>query len=72
MLLTATNPTTSDKRTSLVSGDAGECDALLRRIYEVYADYGVKNPFQALEMPVRSEGFERALQRLILTGQYTG
>jgi hypothetical protein len=68
VLLTATTP--SDKRPS-VGSSPEECDAILRRVYEAYADWAVKNQFQALEMPVRSEGFERALQRLILTGQYS-
>lgn len=70
VLLTATS-SPADKKSSIGSSSPEECDALLRRVYEVYADWAVKNPFQAVEMPVRSEGFERALQRLILTGQYS-
>ena len=31
------------------------------KIYELYADYVMKNPFYQLEMPVRCEGFERRL-----------
>jgi len=33
----------------------------MRRIYELYADYVMKNPFYQLEMPIRVEGFDRAL-----------
>lgn len=39
-------------------------DAILRRIYELYADYVMKNPFYQIEMPVRCEVFDRKL------GQY--
>lgn len=28
-------------------------DALLRRIYEIYSDFALKNPFYSLEMPIR-------------------
>ena len=36
-------------------------DAILRRVYELYADYVMKNPFYAVEMPVRCEGFDRRI-----------
>ncbi|KAL8678164.1 MAG: hypothetical protein Q9186_005455 [Xanthomendoza sp. 1 TL-2023] len=29
------------------------CDAIVGKVYELYADYVTKNPFYALEMPVR-------------------
>jgi hypothetical protein len=35
---------------------------VVRRCYELYGDYVVKNPFYSMEMPVRVEKFERALQ----------
>lgn len=37
-------------------------DATLKKVYEIYADYVMKNPFYSLEMPIRSEKFERAIQ----------
>ncbi|KAI8813377.1 Sybindin-like protein [Cladochytrium replicatum] len=40
-------------------------DAALRRVYEVYADYVMKNPFYTPEMPIRAELFDMGLQRLI-------
>lgn len=40
-------------------------DALLRRIYELYADYALKNPFYSLEMPIRCELFESNLRALL-------
>jgi hypothetical protein len=36
-------------------------DAVLRRIYELYSDYVMKNPFYQLEMPIRCEEFDRNL-----------
>jgi len=37
-------------------------DVILRRCYDIYADFVMKNPFYSLEMPIRSEKFERAIQ----------
>lgn len=37
-------------------------DAILQRCYELYADFVMKNPFYSLEMPIRCEKFERAVQ----------
>ncbi|KAI8282671.1 Transport protein particle subunit trs23 [Colletotrichum sp. SAR11_240] len=36
-------------------------DVILRRIYDLYSDYVMKNPFYQLEMPIRCEIFERKL-----------
>ena len=36
-------------------------DTTLRKIYELYADYVMKNPFYQMEMPVRCEAFDRKL-----------
>lgn len=36
-------------------------EGILRRCYECYADYVMKNPFYQLEMPIRVEAFERVL-----------
>lgn len=47
-------------------------DALLRRIYELYADYALKNPFYSLEMPIRCELFETNLQTLLEQVEKTG
>lgn len=37
-------------------------DSLLRKLYQIYADYALKNPFYLLEMPVRLELFEQNVQ----------
>jgi hypothetical protein len=36
-------------------------DVTTRRIYDMYTDYVMKNPFYQLEMPVRCDMFERKL-----------
>ncbi len=36
-------------------------DVTIRRIYDLYADYVMKNPFYSLEMPVRCDIFDRKL-----------
>lgn len=40
-------------------------DVVVRRVYELYSDYVMKNPFYQLEMPIRSEGFDRHLAAYI-------
>ena len=32
----------------------GSQEALLKRLYEVYADFALKNPFYSIDMPIRS------------------
>jgi len=36
-------------------------DVTIRRIYDLYSDYVMKNPFYQLEMPVRCDIFDRKL-----------
>jgi hypothetical protein len=36
-------------------------DSVARRIYELYTDYVMKNPFYQMEMPIRCEVFDRRL-----------
>jgi len=36
-------------------------DTVIKRIYDLYADYVMKNPFYQIEMPVRCEAFDRKL-----------
>ncbi|KAG5887753.1 hypothetical protein JTB14_016105 [Gonioctena quinquepunctata] len=40
-------------------------ELLLKRIYEMYADYALKNPFYSLEMPIRCELFDTNLKSLL-------
>ena len=39
--------------------------ALLQRIYVLYSDFVMKNPFHQLDMPIRSELFDLHLDALI-------
>ncbi|XP_061388921.1 trafficking protein particle complex subunit 4 [Musca vetustissima] len=47
-------------------------DILLRKIYELYSDYALKNPFYSLEMPIRCELFDNKLQALLDLVEKTG
>uniref|UniRef100_U5EV61 Trafficking protein particle complex subunit n=1 Tax=Corethrella appendiculata TaxID=1370023 RepID=U5EV61_9DIPT len=47
-------------------------DILLKKIYELYADYVLKNPFYSLEMPIRCELFDVNLQALLEQIEKTG
>ncbi|KAJ9594426.1 hypothetical protein L9F63_014151 [Diploptera punctata] len=47
-------------------------EILLKRIYELYADYALKNPFYSLEMPIRCELFDTNLQSLLEQIEKTG
>lgn len=38
-------------------------DAFLKKVYELYSDYALKNPFYSLEMPIRCDLFETNLQK---------
>ena len=51
----------------LLMADPGHAGAgsLLKKVYEIYADYALKNPFYSLEMPIRCELFDTHLQKLI-------
>ncbi|KAI0012923.1 Sybindin-like protein [Xylariaceae sp. FL0662B] len=40
-------------------------DVTMRRIYDLYSDYVMKNPFYQLEMPIRCETFDRKLNSYI-------
>lgn len=40
-------------------------EILLRKVYELYADYVLKNPFYSLEMPIRCELFDQNLHALL-------
>nr|XP_018902881.1 PREDICTED: trafficking protein particle complex subunit 4 [Bemisia tabaci] len=47
-------------------------DSLLKKMYELYADYALKNPFYSLDMPIRCELFDTNLQVLIEQIERTG
>lgn len=47
-------------------------EILLKKVYELYADYALKNPFYSLEMPIRCELFETHLQSLLEAVEKSG
>ncbi|KAH8676331.1 cis-golgi transport protein particle complex subunit [Xylariales sp. PMI_506] len=49
----------------VATGGGFETGGPMRRVYELYADYVMKNPFYQLEMPVRCETFDRKLNSYI-------
>jgi trafficking protein particle complex subunit 4 len=40
-------------------------DIMLKKIYELYSDYVLKNPFYSLDMPIRCELFDQNLQSML-------
>lgn len=47
-------------------------DGLLKRLYQIYADYALKNPFYLLEMPVRFDLFDQNIQAAVEQADKTG
>ncbi|TPX47685.1 hypothetical protein SeMB42_g03238 [Synchytrium endobioticum] len=41
------------------------CEMILRRIYELYSDFVMKNPFYNPEMPIRIELFDTSVSKLM-------
>lgn len=50
----------------------GGQEALLRRLYEVYADFALKNPFYSIDMPIRCDLFDSNLQSAVETAEKMG
>jgi trafficking protein particle complex subunit 4 len=40
-------------------------DTVIKRVYELYADFVMKNPFYTVEMPIRCQKFDSALDTFI-------
>jgi hypothetical protein len=40
-------------------------DTMIKKIYELYSDYVMKNPFYTVEMPIRCEKFDRGLDGFV-------
>jgi hypothetical protein len=40
-------------------------ESMIRKIYELYADFVMKNPFYTVEMPIRCEKFDRGLDGFV-------
>ncbi|KAK7093756.1 trafficking protein particle complex subunit 4-like [Littorina saxatilis] len=47
-------------------------DGLLKKLYEVYSDFALKNPFYSLDMPIRCELFDENLKIAIEQAERMG
>jgi len=47
-------------------------DGLLHKLYSVYSDYALKNPFYSLEMPIRAELFDQSVMSIVGQIEKTG
>ena len=47
-------------------------DSLLQKIYEIYSDFALKNPFYSLEMPIRCELFDQNLELALEVAEKAG
>ncbi|KAL4075595.1 Sybindin-like protein [Scleroderma yunnanense] len=65
ILLTATGT----KFVLLTSLAETAADTILQKVYEIYADAAMKNPFHTPEMPIRSEGFDSRVTALMESRQ---
>ncbi|CAL1707534.1 unnamed protein product [Somion occarium] len=63
--LSPIGPSSGTKFVLLTSLAESTADVVLQKVYEVYADAVMKNPFHTPEMPIRSEGFDRRITALL-------
>ena len=63
--LSCFQPQTGTKFFITAEPSTADLDAVLQRIYELFTDVVLKNPFYELEMPVRCALFDTELERLI-------
>lgn len=47
-------------------------DSLVKKLYEIYSDFALKNPFYSLDMPIRCELFDTNLQQTVETAEKYG
>lgn len=63
---------TGVKFMTIADPNQSDMELLSKRLYELYADYALKNPFYSLEMPIRCELFETNLVSLLETVEKSG
>lgn len=47
-------------------------ELLLKKLYEIYSDYALKNPFYSLDMPIRCDLFDANLQQTVEAAEKYG
>ncbi|KAI8074726.1 Sybindin-like protein [Gongronella butleri] len=56
---------TGSKFLLITAPQQANVDPYMKRIYDIYSDFVMKNPFHTPEMPIRSEYFDQSLLKLI-------
>ncbi|CAO3698617.1 unnamed protein product [Rhizopus stolonifer] len=56
---------TGTKFLLITSPQLNNVDAHMKRIYDLYSDFVMKNPFHTPEMPIRSDQFDESLLKFI-------
>ena len=51
----------------LTSPQQTSVDPYMKKIYDIYSDFVMKNPFHTPEMPIRSDQFDQSLVKFIQT-----
>lgn len=51
----------------LTSPQQSNVDPYMKKIYDIYSDFVMKNPFHTPEMPIRSDQFDQSLVKFIQT-----
>ncbi|GAO16117.1 hypothetical protein UVI_02040120 [Ustilaginoidea virens] len=59
------NTLTGTKFLLFTDSTQANVDVTIKRMYDLYSDYVMKNPFYALEMPIRCDIFDRKLSSYI-------
>ncbi|KAF8381426.1 trpp-4, partial [Pristionchus pacificus] len=47
------------------AGSTAPVDSILMKLYELYSDYALKNPFYTIDMPIRCHKFDEGLKALL-------
>ncbi|KAF6334564.1 trafficking protein particle complex 4 [Rhinolophus ferrumequinum] len=71
-LVTIPGPSPGIKFVVLADPRQAGIDSLLRKIYEIYSDFALKNPFYSLEMPIRCELFDQNLKLALEVAEKAG
>lgn len=58
---------TGTKFLLLTSPQQSNVDPYMKKIYDIYSDFVMKNPFHTPEMPIRSDQFDQSLVKFIQT-----
>lgn len=60
-----THTPTGIKFIAIATPETNGIETLLGSLYRLYCDWALKNPFQLMDMPVRSERFDQEVSKLL-------